>query len=312
MGRYICSRILSAILVVWFVATLTFIIMHAIPGGPFSSEKALPPAIIENINQRYHLKDPIFIQYFDYIRNVAHFEFGPSFRFQGRSVNEIFREGLPHTAALGLFTTVFSLFCGIGLGVVAALKQNKALDYFTIFLATMGVCIPNFVLATIFQYYFGYKIHWFAPIGWGGLNTMVLPVLALSAYPIAQITRLVRSGVLEVLQQDYIKTARAKGLPDHVIVFRHVLKNAVIPLLSYLGPFFAYVLTGSFVIETIFNIPGIGQFFVNSVSNRDYPMIMGITILYSTFLVVFNLLVDLAYTFIDPRIKLARIRGEAR
>lgn len=309
MARYLLGRIASAFLVVWLVVTLTFFLMHAIPGGPFSSEKVLPASIMNNINQRYHLNDPIGKQYLDYLKNIAHFNFGPSFRYEGRTVNDLFREGLPRTIVLGLAATVLSFVGGTILGIIASLKQNKAPDYIAACLATIGVSFPSFVLATFLQYFVGYKTHWFPPIGWGRPENIVLPALALSAYPIAQITRLTRSSMLDVLNQDYIRTAKAKGLPGYIIVFRHALKNALIPIVTFMGPFFAYILTGNFVVEYVFNIPGIGQFFVTSISNRDYPVIMGTTILFASLLVIFNLLVDIVYTVIDPRIKLTGRKG---
>lgn len=309
MARYLLGRILSAILVVWLVLTLTFFLMHAIPGGPFSSEKVLPPAVMENINARYHLTDPLSKQYFDYLNNMVHFNFGPTFRYEGRTVNDLFRDGLPKTAAVGLTATIMALVGGTLLGVIAALRQNKWPDYAATILATIGVSVPSFVIATFLQFYVGYKTHLFPAIGWGEPINLVLPSLALSAYPIAQITRLTRSSMLDVLNQDYIRTARAKGMPGYVIVFRHALRNALIPVVTFLGPFFAYILTGNFVVEYVFNIPGIGQFFVSGINNRDYPVILGTTILFATLLVFFNLFVDIIYTLVDPRIKLTSKKG---
>ena len=307
--RYIFGRIVSAIFVVWFVITLTFFLMHAIPGGPFSSEKVLPPAIIDNINERYHLNDPLLKQYLDYLKNMAYFDFGPSYRYQGRTVNDLLQEGFPKTAVLGLSATILALFGGVAMGVTAALKQNKMLDYVIIFLVTIGISVPSFVLATFLQYYIGYELHWFPPLGWGEVKNIILPVIALSAYPVAQIARLTRAGMLDVLTQDYIRTAKAKGLAKSTIIIRHALKNALTPVVTFLGPFFAYILTGNFVIEYVFNIPGIGQFFVTSISNRDYPVIMGTTVLFAALLVTFNLLADIIYTLLDPRIKLTRREG---
>lgn len=309
MARYLLGRILSAIFVIWLVLTLTFFLMHAIPGGPFSSEKVLPPAVMENINSRYHLTDPLSKQYVDYLNNMVHFNFGPTFRYEGRTVNDLFRDGLPKTAAVGLTATVMALIGGTLLGVIAALKQNKWPDYVATILATIGVSVPSFVIATFLQFYVGFKTHLFPPIGWGAPINLVLPSLALSAYPIAQITRLTRSSMLDVLNQDYIRTARAKGMPGYVIVFRHALRNALIPVVTFLGPFFAYILTGNFVVEYVFNIPGIGQFFVTGINNRDYPVILGTTVLFATLLVFFNLFVDIAYTLVDPRIKLTSRKG---
>jgi oligopeptide transport system permease protein len=309
MARYLLGRIVAAIFVVWLVITLTFFLMHSIPGGPFSSEKVLPPQVMANINARYHLNDPLFKQYTDYLKNISHLDFGPTFRYQGRTVNDLFKEGLPRTATLGLLATVLALVCGTGMGIAAALRQNKATDYVATFLATIGVSVPSFVIATFLQYYVGFKLHLFPPLGWGELKNVVMPAVALSAYPVAQITRLTRTSMLDVLNQDYIRTAKSKGLPGYLIVTRHAMRNALIPLLTFFGPFFAYILTGNFVVEYVFNIPGIGQFFVSSITARDYPVIMGTTILFATLLVVFNLLVDIAYTFVDPRIKLTGQKG---
>ncbi|AHF06732.1 ABC transporter permease [Desulfitobacterium metallireducens] len=309
MVRYLIGRILSAIFVIWLVLTLTFSLMHAIPGGPFSSEKVLPSAVMANINERYHLNDPLSKQYFDYINNMAHFNFGPTFRYEGRTVNDLFHDGLPKTLAVGLTATVMALVGGTLLGVVSALKQNRWPDYLATIFATIGVSVPSFVIATFLQFYVGYKTHLFPPIGWGEPINLVLPALALSAYPIAQITRLTRSSMLDVLNQDYIRTARAKGMPGYVIVFRHALRNALLPVITFLGPFFAYILTGNFVVEYVFNIPGIGQFFVTGINNRDYPVILGTTVLFATLLVLCNLIVDIVYTLVDPRIKLTSKKG---
>lgn len=309
MARYLLGRIVAAIFVIWLVVTMTFFLMHSIPGGPFSTDKVLPPQIMANINERYHLNDPLSKQYIDYMKNIAQFNFGPTFSYQGRTVNDLFRDGLPRTATLGLSATVLALVFGTVMGVVAALRQNKAADYFVTFLATIGVSIPSFVIATLLQYYLGFKVHLFPPIGWGELKYMVMPTIALSAYPVAQITRLTRTSMLDVLNQDYIRTAKSKGLPGYLIVFRHAMRNALIPLLTFFGPFFAYILTGNFVVEYVFNIPGIGKFFVTSINARDYPVIMGTTILFAGLLVTFNLLVDIAYTIVDPRIKLTGQKG---
>ncbi|MDA8443161.1 MAG: ABC transporter permease [Peptococcaceae bacterium] len=309
MAKYLIQRFISAIVVLWLVCTLTFVLMHSIPGGPFSREKVLPPTIMNNINERYHLNDPLSKQYVDYLKNLIHFNLGPTFRYQGRTVNDLIREGMPKTATIGLVATMLALLGGGLLGTVAALYQNKAPDMIATFLATIGVSVPSFVLATFFQYYLGYKTGLFPPIGWGELRQVVLPSLALSAYPIAQIARLVRTSMLDVLSQDYIRTARSKGLPQHIIIVRHAMKNAILPVLTFFGPFFAYIITGNFVVEYVFNIPGIGQFFVTSINNRDYPTIMGFTLLFCSLLVIFNLLVDIAYTVVDPRIKLTGQKG---
>lgn len=309
MAKFLIGRVISALLVLWLVATLTFGLMHAIPGGPFSTDKKLPAQVLQNINERYHLNDPLYKQYIDYIKNVAHGNLGPSFRYEGRTVNDIIADGLPKTAAIGLFASIVAILGGLILGIVAALWQNKAPDVLATFLATIGISIPSFVLATFMQYYIGYKLNLFPVIGWGDFSNIVMPSLALAAYPIAQVTRLMRTSMLDVLGQDYIRTARSKGLPGHLVIIRHAMRNALLPVITFLGPFFAYILTGNFVVEFVFNVPGIGQFFVTSISNRDYSTIMGVTLLYCALLVVFNLLVDIAYTLVDPRIKLSGQKG---
>jgi oligopeptide transport system permease protein len=309
LAKYLIQRLVSAVLVLWLVVTLTFVLMHSIPGGPFSSEKVLPDAVMENINARYHLNDPLGKQYVDYLKNIAHMDLGPTFRYAGRSVNDLIKDGLPKTATVGFLATIFGIGGGLILGSIAALGQNKLPDIISTFIATIGISVPSFVLATFFQYYLGYKAGLFPPVGWGETNQLVLPALALGAYPIAQVTRLMRTSMLDVLSQDYIRTARSKGLPGYLIITRHAMRNALLPIITYLGPFFAYILTGNFVIEYVFNIPGIGQFFVTGINNRDYPIIMGVTVLYCSLLVVFNLVVDLLYTFVDPRIKLTGQKG---
>jgi oligopeptide transport system permease protein len=309
LAKYLIQRLVSAVLVLWLVVTLTFVLMHSIPGGPFSSEKVLPDAVMENINARYHLNDPLGKQYVDYLKNIAHLDLGPTFRYAGRTVNDLIKDGLPKTATIGFLATIFGIGGGLILGSIAALGQNKLPDIISTFIATIGISVPSFVLATFFQYYLGYKAGLFPPVGWGDTNQLVLPSLALGAYPIAQVTRLMRTSMLDVLSQDYIRTARSKGLPGYLIITRHAMRNALLPIITYLGPFFAYILTGNFVIEYVFNIPGIGQFFVTGINNRDYPIIMGVTVLYCSLLVVFNLVVDLLYTFVDPRIKLTGQKG---
>lgn len=243
------------------------------------------------------------------MKNIVHLNLGPTFKYEGRTVNDLIKDGLPKTATIGGLATVFALVGGLILGIIAALKQNKAPDVISTFIATIGISVPGFVMATFLQYYVGYKAGLFPPIGWGETKHLILPSLALSAYPIAQITRLMRTSMLDVLNQDYIRTARSKGLPGYVIIIRHAMRNALLPIITYLGPFFAYILTGNFVIEFVFGIPGIGQFFVTGISNRDYPVIMGTTVLYCTLLVLFNLVVDIVYTLVDPRIKLTGQKG---
>lgn len=279
--------------------------MKAIPGGPFTKEKKVPPAIEEAINEKYHLNDPLWKQYLDYLYRTARWDLGPSFKYQYTTVNDIIRDYFPVSAELGAVAVLLSLGLGLGAGIISALKQNHIQDYGTMILATLGFSVPSFVVAGLLQYFLAYKWQLLPPAMWGSWQNMVMPVIALSTLPTATIARLMRSSVLEELQQDYVKTARAKGLSEREIVWKHVLRNAILPVVTYLGPLIASIFTGSFIIEYIFAIPGLGRSFVTSVTNRDYTVIMGVTVFYSLFLMLMNLLVDVVYVLIDPRIKLA-------
>ncbi|SFP72728.1 ABC transporter permease [Caldicoprobacter faecalis] len=306
MGRYIIHRLVSMALTLFFIITITFFLMHAIPGGPFTREKPLPEAIIKALNEKYHLDDPVWKQYLDYWKDILRGDLGPSFQLTNRTVNELIGLGFPITARLGIVAIVFTILVGVPLGILSALRQGKWQDYTTMFIATLGVTIPSFVLATVLIYFFGVVLKIF-PTTSGRLTRpieYVLPVIALSGYSLSFIARLVRSSMLDVIKQDYIRTARAKGLSEFKVIYKHALKNAIIPVITYLGPLAAGLLTGSFVIEKLFSIPGMGGYFVNSVGNRDYTMIMGSTIFYSVILVVMNFIVDIIYVMVDPRIKL--------
>lgn len=297
-------RIVTILIALWLIITVTFLVMHAVPGGPFASEKAVPAAVLENLNKRYHLDDPLWKQYVDYLWNIARGDFGPSFKYD-RSVNEIIWSTFPVSATLGAVAVGFALVVGLLAGIFSALYQNRWPDYFSMVVATFNFSVPSFILAGLLMYVFAYRLQWFPPAMWGSWEHVVLPALALAALPTAFIARLMRSSLLEVLQQDYIKTARAKGLPERVVVLRHAVKNAIMPVVTYLGPLIAAVFTGSFVVEYIFAIPGLGRHFVTSISNRDYTLIMGTTVFYAAFLMLMNFVVDLAYIIIDPRVKLA-------
>ncbi len=310
MLQYAVSRFMSMLLVLFIITTATFMLMHAIPGGPFTAEKNLPEAVLKNLNERYHLNDPLFKQYTDYLANVARGDLGPSFKYEARTVNDIIAESFPVSAELGLTAVAIALAGGVPMGAMAALRQNRWPDYLCMFAATVGISVPGFILATLFIYVFALKLELFPAAMWGGPEYVVLPALALAAFPMAFIARLTRSSMLEVLNLDFIRTARAKGLSSFVVVWRHALKNALIPVVTYLGPLTAAILTGSFVIESIFAIPGLGRHFVTSIYNRDYTVILGITIFYSTLLVLLNFLVDIAYAWLDPRIKLGGGKGE--
>jgi oligopeptide transport system permease protein len=304
--RYTLNRISSSLLVLLAIITITFLLMHAIPGGPFSSEKKIPASVLKNIEEHYRLNDPLLKQYVDYLGDLAHFDLGPSFKYEGRRVNDIIRESFPVSLQLGLVSIAIAVLIGIPAGALAALRQNKWQDYVTMIFATIGVSVPSFVLATLLIYIFAVKLALLPAAMWGGASYVVLPALALAGQPTAFIVRLTRSSMLEVLEQDYIKTARAKGLSTFLIIYRHALKNALIPVVTYIGPMAAGILTGSFIIETIFAIPGLGRHFVTSIYNRDYTVILGVTVFYSALIISLNLVVDLIYPLLDPRIKLDR------
>ena len=278
--------------------------MRAIPGGPFTDEKAIPSFVLEKMNDRYGLNDPLITQYCRYLLNVLRFDLGPSYRYEGLTVNELIAQNFPVSAMVGGIALVLALLAGIPAGIVSALKRGKWPDRLAMILATLGVTVPSFVIAAVLVYVFAWRLGWVTVGFWEGLSTAWLPALTLAGYPAAFISRLVRSGMLEVMAQDYIRTAYAKGLRERSVVYIHALKNAIIPVVTYLGPLTAGILTGSFVVEQVFGVPGLGTFFVTSITNRDYTTIMGVTIFYSALLVAFNLLADVCLGFIDPRIKL--------
>ncbi len=278
--------------------------MHAIPGGPFTDEKAIPAFVLEKMNDRYGLNDPLMTQYGRYMMNVLRLDLGPSYRYEGMTVNELIAVNFPVSAAVGGAALILALLLGIPAGIVSALKRGHWQDRLAMILATLGVTVPSFVIAAVMVYVFAWRLGWVTVGFWEGASTAILPAVTLAGYPAAFISRLVRSSMLEILQQDYIRTAYAKGLSERVVVYIHALKNAVIPVITYLGPLTAGILTGSFVVEQVFGVPGLGTFFVTSISNRDYTTIMGTTIFYSALLVFFNLIADVCLGFIDPRIKM--------
>lgn len=304
MARYIIKRLLWSVISLFVIITVTFFLMRMIPGGPFTGEKTLPEQILKNLNEKYGLNKPVGVQYVKYLQSLLHGDLGISMRHQDRTVNEIIRDTFPVSAKIGIFAIIFSLLVGIPLGIWSAVNQSKWQDNFSMILATIFVTIPNFVLAVLLMYVFGVKLQLVPIMGLDEPRSYILPVIALSAYPIAFIARLIRSSMIESLAQDYIRTARAKGLSNFLVVYKHALKNSLIPVVTYLGPLIAGVLTGSFVVEKLFSIPGMGQFYVNSISDRDYSLVMGTTIFYAAFLILMNLIVDIVYVFIDPRIKL--------
>ncbi len=306
MVKYFTKRVIISVITIFLIATITFFLMHAIPGGPFTREKALPDAILKVIEAKYHLNDPLLKQYADYMAGVFTFDFGPSFAKVGMSVNDLIFGGFPVTAKIGGYATILIIALGIPFGILSALKQNKPLDYAVMFFATLGVTIPMFVSATLIQYVFAGQLEWLPTFGISSWLGYIGPVVALSGYSLSFVSRLTRSSMLEVLRQDYIRTARANGISEFKVMAKHAMKNALIPVVTYIGPMIAALMTGAFVIERIFAIPGIGKYFVESITSRDYTVVMGITVFYASFYIIMVLLVDIAYAFIDPRIKFTK------
>jgi len=303
VGRFIANRIVSMAITLLLVITITFFLMHAIPGGPFTREKTLPPAVIKALEAKYKLDQPLWKQYVDYLAGIAKFDLGPSFQKIGVRVNDMIEKGFPISAKVGGFSVLLVLLAGIPIGMISALKQNKWQDQLAMIVATLGVTIPAFVLSALIIYIFSSKLGLLPSFGLKSWKHYIGPVVALGGFSLSFVSRLTRSSMLEVLQQDYIRTARAKGLPEFVVIAKHALKNALIPVVTYVGPMIAHILTGSFVVERVFAIPGMGKYFVESVNNRDYTVLMGMTVFYAAFLVTMVLIVDIVYVFIDPRIK---------
>ncbi|MDA8426259.1 MAG: oligopeptide ABC transporter permease OppB [Treponema sp.] len=306
MTKFIIRRFLSLIPTMFVIVTLSFFLIRFAPGGPFSGEKVLPEQVIQNLMKKYHMDQPMYKQYLEYLGNVLRGDFGPSFRYKESTVNELIGESFPTSIILGSVALAFALVAGLGVGVGSALKQNKWQDYTAMSFAVIGISVPMFVVGPVLQLAFAMKLHWLPVTGWitgrAGLAALVLPALTLGFPYFAYIARLSRASILEVLRSDYVRTARAKGLSERVVIWRHVLKGALLPVVSYIGPAFAGIITGSLVVEQVFVVPGIGQIFVQSALNRDYTLIMGEVIVYSLLLVAMNFLVDIVYGFLDPRI----------
>ncbi len=304
MLRFIFRRILLGIPVLVTVATLTFLIMHWVPGGPFDTEKILPPEIKANIEAKYHLDKPVYLQYILYIKQLFNGDLGPSYKYLGRDVSDIIYDTFPVSFTLGLCEVIVVLGLGVPAGIISAYWKNSLLDRSVLFFAAMGVSIPSFVLGAISVWIFSHHWHWLPPALWEGPRHMILPAFALGAGFAGYVARLTRTTVLGVLSSDYIRTARAKGLTEPVILLKHVLINSIYPIVSVMGPLTAGLVTGSFVIEFIFSIPGMGRFFITAVTNRDYPLIMGVTLVYAVLIVIANLVVDMIYGWLDPRVTL--------
>ncbi|MEE4202584.1 MAG: ABC transporter permease subunit [Halieaceae bacterium] len=304
MLRFILSRLLQAIPVILTVITVTFFLVRTAPGGPFDDEKAVLPEVKRALEAQYRLDLPLHEQYFAYLADLAQGDFGPSFKYPGRSVNEILFSGLPVTAELGFYALCIALVIGVLAGVIASLKPNTPQDYVPMALAMIGICMPSFLLGPLLVLVFGIYLEWLPISGWGDIpGDKILPSITLGSAYAAYIARLSRAGMLEVLSQDYIRTARAKGLSEPVVVVKHALRGGLIPVIAFLGPAFAGLLAGSFVVETIFQIPGLGRFYVQAAFNRDYTMILGTTVFLSTLIVLFNLVSDVLAAWLNPRLR---------
>ncbi|MDO3653107.1 dipeptide ABC transporter permease DppB [Bacillus subtilis] len=304
MARYMIKRFWAMAATILVITTLTFVLMKVIPGSPINEERGTNEAVQKNLEAYYHLDDPLIFQYIFYLKSIITFDFGPSIKKPSDSVNDMLERGFPVSFELGMTAIVIAVISGLVLGVIAALRRNGFLDYAAMSLAVLGISIPNFILATLLIQQFAVNLKLFPAATWTSPIHMVLPTAALAVGPMAIIARLTRSSMVEVLTQDYIRTAKAKGLSPFKIIVKHALRNALMPVITVLGTLVASILTGSFVIEKIFAIPGMGKYFVESINQRDYPVIMGTTVFYSVILIIMLFLVDLAYGLLDPRIKL--------
>jgi len=307
MARYILKRLAMTIVTLWAVITVTFVLMHSVPGDPFANDsKKIPEAVYQNLLREYGLDKPYSQQYLMYLKNIARFNFGQSMKSNTETVNEMIARGFPVSATLGLQAILFALIFGPALGAVAALYQNKVPDYVAMIISIIGVSVPSFVMGSFLIQFVAKNVGWLPIGGWGEWRHTLLPSFALAFMPLAQFARLMRSSMLEVLGQDYIKTAKSKGISKAAVIMKHAVRNAILPIVSILGTTISNLVAGSFVIEKIFGIPGLGMFFTTSVFNRDYTLIMGVTVFYALVLVTMMLLVDIAYTLIDPRIRLTK------
>ena len=303
MAKYFAKRVGMMILSMLAICLITFSLMHAVPGGPFTSDRKVAEEVEAALNEKYGLDKPLPVQFLSYMKGLLHGDFGPSYKYTGKTVNEFIENGFPVSGRLGFITIAFVLLASIPMGILAAVRNGKWQDMLIMAAATIGVTIPSFVIASILVYFFSYRLGWMPSYGLDSWKGYILPVVTLGGYSVSYLARLTRSSLLEVMGQDYIRTARAKGLSEFKIITRHALRNALLPVITVLGPTVANLLTGSFVVENIFAIPGLGKYFVNSVSQRDYTTIMGVTIFYAAFLMAMVLVVDVFYCLIDPRIQ---------
>ena len=304
MWRFALNRLLQAIPVLLIVISATFMLVHSAPGGPFSADKAVPPEVIKALEAQYKLDQPMWKQYVSYLGDVLQGDFGPSFKYSGRTVNELIAAGIPATAELAFYAMLVALIIGVSAGVAAAMRPNTLQDYVPMSAAMLGICMPSFLLGPLLVLIFGIYLEWLPVSGWGDMpGDKIMPSITLGTGYAAYIARLSRGGMLEVLSQDYIRTARAKGLSEPVIIFKHAMRGGLIPVVAFLGPAFAGLLGGSFVVETIFQIPGLGRFYVQAAFNRDYTMILGMTIFFATLIILFNLLSDMLAIWLDPKLR---------
>lgn len=306
MKKYLLKRSIMSIVTLWAIITITFVLMHSIPGNPFMKEGKMPKVVYENLQKKYGLDKPYSEQYVIYLGKIVKGDFGDSMKSRVETVNDMINRGFPVSAYIGAQSLIIALVFGPALGAIAALNQNKIPDYLSMVVAIIGISVPSFIMGTMFIQFLARNISWLPIGGWGTHYHTILPSLALSLMPLAYTARLMRSSMLEVLGQDYIKTAKSKGITKSAVILKHAVRNAILPIVSVLGTMVSNLLVGSFVIEKIFGIPGLGMFFVNAISNRDYTLIMGTTIFYSIILIVMLLMVDIAYMFVDPRIKLTK------
>jgi oligopeptide transport system permease protein len=303
MVRFLVRRLLHGLVVLWVVATATFGLLRVLPGGPFDRDRRLPPEVMANIEAKYHLDEPIIKQYGRYVTGILRGDLGPSYKYINRNVGDIILDTLPTSIVLGLLALLSALAVSFPLGTTAAKYHNAWIDRVCVFLATAGISLPNFVLGALLIWLFSLQLGWFQAARWGAPGSVVLPAITLGAMPCAQLTYLLRSSLLETLGEDFIRTARAKGLKEFRVLFKHAVRNSLVPVLTLIGPLLASLVAGSFVVEYVFAIPGMGRFFITAVTDRDYPLIMGTTLVYTAILVAANLLVDILYSVVDPRIR---------
>jgi oligopeptide transport system permease protein len=303
MGRYLIRRLLWIVPVLFAVTLITFMLMHAVPGGPWDQDKRLPAAVVARLNLIYGLDRPLYEQYFNWVGGILQGNLGPSYQFKDRTVTQIVADGIGTTVQLGVMAFVLAVAAGIPLGIFAALGHNRAPDYISTAISVIGIATPSFVLALILILIFSVGLGWLPVAGWKGPETWILPTVALAGFPIALIARYTRASMLEVTRKDYVRTAHSKGVSGQSVVTRHMIRNALIPVVTILGPILAFLVTGSFIIERIFAVPGVGRYYLSAISTRDYPLLMAMTIIYAFTVAFLNLVVDVLYAYIDPRIR---------